>query len=289
MRLFVGSKGGVSTPGGAVALADRDVGPLTAKGSDVWAIVDSQEVWQGPDPWALRARWEGAALTCLTALDDGAVLVGTAEAHLLRLDCDGFVPVGSFDAWPPRADWYTPWGGPPDTRSLAAVDGEALVNVHVGGVARQYDGGWEALVNIDVDVHQIVVAPDGSFLVATGAAGFGRSTDGGKTWRWDDDGLHGSYCRAVAVAEEGVLLTASTGPGRTRGAVYRRPVGDVGRWEQTGPLVDGNIDTFWLAAAGSDAAFATADGSVWVSDDSGATWAESARAPGSPRGLVYVT
>lgn len=273
---------------GETALAGRAVGPLAARDDEVWAIVDGRDVWRGPDPWQPQASWDGPRLTCLVPLDDGAVLVGTAEAHLLCLDGTGFRPVASFDEWPPRDAWYTPWGGPPDTRSLATAAGEPLVNIHVGGVARQRGGEWQPLVDIDVDVHQISAGPDGSLLVATGAAGFGSSTDGGSTWLWDTDGLHGSYCRALAVAGDYVLLTASTGPGRTRGAVYRRALGDAGPWKRTGPLVDGNIDTFWLAAAGDAAAFAAADGTVWVSADAGATWTEEVRAPGTPLGLAYV-
>jgi hypothetical protein len=280
----------VASTAGVAGLADREVGPLavSSEGGEVWAIVDGREVWRGPEPWSHQASWDRARLTCLAPLGDGAVLVGTAEAHLLRLDGGSLQPVASFDEWPPRADWYTPWGGPPDTRSLASSGDMPLVNVHVGGVARGGDRGWEALVDIDVDVHQIVVAPDGSFLVATGASGFGRSADGGGSWQWDATGLHGSYCRAVAVAGDQVLLTASTGPGRTRGAVYRRALGDTGPWTRTGPMVDGNIDTFCLAAAGDQAAFAAADARVWASSDAGATWSEAGPAAGSPRGLAFV-
>jgi hypothetical protein len=280
----------VASTAGVAGLADHEVGPLTASSgcAEVWAIVDGREVWRGPEPWLHQASWDGARLTCLAPVGDGEVFVGTAEAHLLRLDSGHLQPVASFDDWPPRAQWYTPWGGPPDTRSLAAAGNEPLVNVHVGGVARGSDRGWEALVDIDVDVHQIAVAPDGSLLVATGAAGFGRSTDGGRTWQWDATGLHGSYCRAVAVAGDQVLLTASTGPSQTRGAVYRRTLGESGPWTRTGPMVDGNIDTFWLAAAGDEAAFAAADGRVWISSDAGATWVEAGPAAGSPRGLAFV-
>src|SRR5439155_14383623 len=161
-------------------------------------------------------------------------------------------------------------------RSMAATaDGEVLVNIHVGGVALAADGldeQWRALVDIDVDVHQVVVAPDGSFLVATGAAGFGRSTDGGAHWSWDTDGLHGGYCRAIAVAGDHVLLTASPGPhGQIEGAVHRRPLGATGEWERVSDFVDGNIDTFWLAADEDEAAFATEDGRVFVSTDAGTT------------------
>ena len=289
MELLVGTSVGVGGPDGSVTMTGRAVGPLASSGSHAWAIVDGQEVWRGPDPWVIQATWEGARLTCLLPLDDGTLLVGTAEAHLLRLDGAGLQAVTSFDAWPPRADWYTPWGGPPDTRSLAATDGEPLVNVHVGGVAHEHAGTWAPLVDIDVDVHQIMVGPDGSLLVATGAAGFGRSTDQGGDWSWDAEGLHGSYCRAVAVAGDQVLLSSSTGPRQTRGAVYRRGLGEAGSWTRTGPFVDGNIDTFWLTAAGDHAAFATGDGTVWLSSDAGANWAEGGQVTGSPLGLAYLT
>jgi hypothetical protein len=208
---------------------------------------------------------------------------------VVRLDGDELVPWTSFDDAPGRARWHTPWGGPPDTRSIAGRDDAVLVNVHVGGVVRSDDGEtWHPLVDIDVDVHQVVVAPDASVLVATGAAGFGRSTDGGATWRWDHGGLHGSYCRAVAMAGEFVLLSASTGPGHTRGAVYRRGLGQAGSWERVTELVDGNVDTFWLDASPDLAAFVTDDGSLWTSADDGATW-ERATGPSARPRAVLVT
>src|SRR5437763_7767874 len=114
--------------------------------------------------WARRAVWEGPVLSCLLP-HAGGLLVGTHEAHLLELSGDTLVALPSFEAVPEREAWYTPWGGPPDTRSLAA-DGEAvLANVHVGGVLASDDlARWQALVDIDVDVHQIVVAPDHSLV-----------------------------------------------------------------------------------------------------------------------------
>ncbi|HET9442214.1 MAG TPA: hypothetical protein VFO65_02755 [Acidimicrobiales bacterium] len=284
----------VATEEGTEGLGGRPVGPLaTAAGGEVWAVVGERELWRRPP----GGSWEEVAvgghdLTCVQPLGTG-VVVGTAEAHLLELDGDGrhLETVASFDAVADRAKWYTPWGGPADTRSIAASGDVLLVNIHVGGVARSDDGPrgpWRALVDIDVDVHQVIAAPDGSLLVATGAAGFGRSTDGGETWAWDHEGLHGSYCRAVAVAGDHVLLSASTGPHTTRGAVYRRPLGSAGGWERVGGLVPGNVDTFWLAAAGDTAAFATEAGAVWASADAGATWDLVRQVGGRPRGLALV-
>ncbi|HSS10453.1 MAG TPA: hypothetical protein VLL25_11245, partial [Acidimicrobiales bacterium] len=250
--------------------------------------VDGREVWRCVEDWALAATWDGPPLTCLVASGDG-LMVGTAEAHVLRLSDPTLVLDESFDRLPERASWYTPWGGPPDTRSMAADADSVLVNIHVGGVARRdRSGPWRSLVDIDVDVHQIAVAPDGSLLAATGAAGFGRSTDAGATWEWDSDGLHGSYCRAVTVAGDEVLLTASTGPRGTQGAVYRRQLGRQGGWERISDLVKGNIDTFWLAASGETAAYVTQDGQLWASDDAGSTWDHVSDLTAAPRALALV-
>jgi hypothetical protein len=283
MAVLIGTTVGLE---GAEELAGRSVGPMAVGSDEVWAIVDGREVWRGAGEWERVATWDGPALTCVQPVG-GGLAVGTAEAHVLWLD-DGRLRVDeSFEALEDRGHWYTPWGGPADTRSMAAEDGTVLVNVHVGGVARRdADGRWHPLVDIDVDVHQVVVGPDGSLLAATGAAGFGRSADGGATWTWDDEGLHGSYCRAVAVAGDHVLLTASTGPGRTRGAVYRRPLGGSGSWELVAGPVAGNIDTFWLAAAGDDAAFVTQDGAVSISDDAGTTWSPAGSTAGRPIGIA---
>ena len=54
-----------------------------------------------------------------------------------------------------RDRWYTPWGGPPDTRSMTSADGKVYANVHVGGVVRSADAGrtWQpTALDIDADV-----------------------------------------------------------------------------------------------------------------------------------------
>jgi hypothetical protein len=304
--LIATGDGVVGLPG----LEGRDVGAIATSSRDdatVWALVDGAEVWrhERPTGWFRAASTDDGspALTCLAVARDGdGVLVGTTGAHLARVvdgsgggGGGGRIEVdGEFDALADRQRWYTPWGDPPDTRSIAVDpdDGSPLVNIHVGGVARRTPGdGWRALVDIDVDVHQVLVAPDGSYLVATGAAGFGRSTDHGRTWRWDADGMHGSYCRAVAVTGGGdqVLVSASEGPHQATGAVYRRPLGSDGAWQRVTPMVDGNVDTAWLAGdtGGTSAAFVTQDGVLFVSTDAGATWDEAGPTPAPPRALAF--
>lgn len=255
-----------------------------------WALADGRDVLASDDggaSWAEVAT-VGAGLEahCLAAADDG-VLVGTSEAHVLRLDGGGggaaaggrpaLTPDASFDAIPTRDQWYTPWGGPPDTRSLAA-DGRAMfVNVHVGGVWRSAGDGWEEKIEVDADTHQVAVA-GGRVLVAA-AVGFAESTDGGETFEWSTDGLHATYARAVALAGGTVLLTTSTGPWTKQAAVYRRDVeGGPFRKAHDGlpEWFTANIDTFCLAASGSTAAFGTDDGEVHVSTDAGRSWEQAA-------------
>jgi hypothetical protein len=279
--LRIGTADGIhSSDGTAVALAGRAVTALVPG----WALTDGDTVWRetGGGDWAeaavLDSPWPATALLPLGA----TVLVGTREAHLLRLDPDGRVaPVAAFEDLPARREWYTPWGGPADVRSLAAADDIAYVNVHVGGIARSDDGGttWAATsLDIHTDVHQVLALP-GRVLAAAGDGGLLTSVDAGVTWRQDVDGLHGTYCRAVAVAGDTVLVTASTGPSTTRAAVYRRAL-DGGAFER---CRDGlpewfarNIDTGCLAARGSEAAFGTADGRVFTSRDAGVHWEEVA-------------
>jgi photosystem II stability/assembly factor-like uncharacterized protein len=269
--------------GGEVALPGHRVTAMTRTDDGWLALLEGRSLWRGDGgtAWEEVAAVDGPAATCLVAVPGGA-LVGTAEAHLVRVDVEGRTEVvAGFEEAEGRDGWYTPWGGPPDTRSLAAApDGTLFANVHVGGILRSTDGGqtWAPTIDVDTDVHQ-VLAPGGPVLAAS-AYGLAESADGGVTWDLVTDGLHATYSRAVARAGDDVLLSASTGPGGDRSAVYRREGG-------TGPLercraglpewLDGNVDTDWLAASGPDAAFATADGTVYASSDAGRTWDVVAR------------
>jgi hypothetical protein len=197
---------------------------------------------------------------------------------------DGATPVASFDAIPTRDEWYTPWGAPPDIRSVAvAAAGETLVNVHVGGLWRSDDvereGSWHQEVETDADVHQVVIDPASGWQVIAAAVGFAARPPGG-AWSFTADGLHASYARAVTVAGDTALITASTGPFTEHAAVYRRPLTADGPFERcTAGLPERfptNIDTACLAAEGATVAFGTREGDVFVSTDEGATWEQAA-------------
>ena len=284
--LLIGTTGGLyrGSEGNPVQFGEREVTALAQAGEGWWAIVDGRELWRtdGLDAWMQEAVAEGLRANCLLPAG-GDLLVGTSEAHLLRLRVSALERIRSFDEAPGRDEWFTPWGGPPDVRSITQdLSGAIYVNVHVGGILRSADGGgsWTTTLDIGSDVHEVAFHPASGHLLAASAWGLGLSEDEGASWRFDRDGLHGTYCRAVRVAGETILVTASTGPYTHRGAIYRSRLDDDGPLQRCeGGLPDwfgSNLDTHCLATSGSEAAFGTDEGSVFASSDEGATWALAA-------------
>jgi hypothetical protein len=262
-----------------IELAGRSVTWLARDRDRLWAIVDGAELWHRDEDWRQVAHAPGWRATC-AAVMAGEVLVGTAEAHLLRLVDDELRIVEPFEAVDGRGGWYTPWGGPPDTRSIANWDEDIYVNVHVGGIPRTSDGGrsWTPTIDVDADVHQVTTAT-GAVLAAC-AGGLAVSTDRGGSWTMRNEGLSAPYSRAVAVCGAAVLVSSSEGPRGGRAAVYRGAIASGG-FEHcaAGPgWFDGNIDTACLDALpdGALAAFGTADGRLYASTDGGSTWHEVA-------------
>ncbi len=262
------------------AFAGKALTALAADGACEWAIADGRTLWEGADAsFTQRATIEGHEATCLAPTRDG-LLVGTAQAHLLRLTDRGLAPLESFETTEGRAAWYTPWGDPADVRSISvARDGAVYVNVHVGGVVRSPDGGrtWTPTVDIESDVHQVLAHPSRAEVVLAAAAdGFGISRDGGASWRFLTEGMHAHYLRAVAASDDTVLVSASSGPGGRRAALYRGPIDAQAPFERCGdglPTWFGdNVDTGCLTAQGSFIACGTEDGRVFRSLDAGRSW-----------------
>jgi hypothetical protein len=262
-------------------LADREVVALAVADGALWALDGGETVLRrGPDgSWTEVAG--GSSLTCLLPGGDG-LLVGMEPARLLRLEGGSLAPLSSFEETPGHERWHTPWGGPPAVRSMARdLAGRLHVNVHVGGIPRSLDGGasWQQTIEVDSDVHQVLAHPAlADVVLAATAMGLARSDDGGGRWRFETEGMHADYCRAVAVAGGTVLVSASSGPSGRRAAVYRAPLDGPVRFERcrTGlpEWFDNNIDSGCLAADGEVVAFGTDDGSLFRSEDAGATWAE---------------
>ena len=290
MSVLVGTAAGLFelTSDGARSidgLGSRDVTALARDGRRAWGISDGRQLWspEGRSWKAVRAL-DGWSATCLAPTRDG-LLVGTEEAHLVRITDAGYATVEPFERVDGRARWHTPWGDPAEVRSIAIGTSDAIyVNVHVGGVVRSRDRGrsWTPTLDIECDVHEVLAPAEwpGWVLVAA-AVGFGISRNGGDSWEFTTAGLHAHYLRAVAVSGTMVLVSASTGPRSSRAAVYRRRLEGPGDFERCRSGLpewfDGNIDTGCLAAQGTRVVFGTADGRIFRSEDAGGSWELAAR------------
>ena len=214
-----------------------------------------------------------AKVTCMLLLTASPLeaLLGTRPAALYHLSGGGGAArLGGFDALHVRTGWHTPWGGPPDVRSLAATpDGWIYADIHIGNVMVSPDRGrtWDP-VNPDLneDVHQVTTCPAAPDRVyANTARAVYLSEDRGQSWESRGKALGHRYGRAVAVhpAKPNLCLASvSDGPRgeNVHGQLYRTADGGRG-WDH---LADGfpestaqNIDTFHLAV--------TPDGTGWAS------------------------
>jgi hypothetical protein len=282
-RTLVGTRSGLWQACGeplepVTEFATRTVSALAQSGGAAWAILDGRIVVQrNGDRWTERASLVDQRATCLAPTQNG-LLIGTTRAHLFLL-ADTLEPVESFETVDGRERWHTPWGDPADVRSIAVdLDGAIYVNVHVGGVVRSRDAGrtWTPTVDIEADVHQVIAHPARAQIVLAAAAeGFGISRDGGDSWQFITDGMDASYARAVAVAGEAVVVSASSGPRGHRAALYRKLLDGDRAFERCTdglPRFESNIDTGCLAAHGSIVVFGTDDGRLFRSLDGGTRW-----------------
>lgn len=283
--LHVATASGLRSVGGTdrPEMDDRDVNVLHVDAAgNRWALVDRHELWRdAAGSWEMVARSADHRLNCL-AVHGENVWVGASDARLGRLEEEELVWSQSFDAAPGRDEWFTPWGGPPDVRSLTVGDGHLFVNVHVGGILRSdLDGSaWEPTIDIGSDVHEVTTGPggDGSVVAAT-AWGLALSGDRGETWEFEGEGLHASYARAVGLTDGALFMTASQGPFGGRAAIYRRLRDGRGFTKCENGLPEwfaGNIDTGCVATSGARVAFGTEDGRVFLSEDEGSSWEQAA-------------
>lgn len=262
-------------------LAGSSVQAIASSPDGLWAIVDRNAVWHqsSNSQWHPVATVKDLRLNCLLPLEQ-TVLVGTSEAHLMQLLEDQLQRIDSFEQVEGRDEWYTPWGGLPDVRSLAVgSSGELYVNIHVGGILRSTDQGrsWQPTLDLHADVHEVRTVGDRpGLVVAATAEGLAVSHNSGETWEFDRSHLHATYARAVAVCGDAILMSASLGPHGGKAALYRRSLGQPGTFEK---CQDGlpewfpnNINTGCLAASGQVAVFGTQDGQIFRSQDAGQTW-----------------
>jgi hypothetical protein len=255
--------------------------------------------------WATAATSE-FELSCCMAVRD-TVYVGTDDARMLRLSHGGGVldPINGFESVEGRDTWFAGSAivngqrvGPPlGIRSVAAnANGSILfANVHVGGIPRSMDGGstWHPTIDINSDVHEVSAHQANPRIVAAAAAvGLCVSRDSGATWITERQGLHASYCSAVAFSGDDILVSASTDHFASQGRIYRRPLkpdGSLVAVEGGMPAwTEGIVDTGCIAASGSSIAIADRGGNLYLSDDFGRAWScRSTKLP-APSGVVIV-
>jgi hypothetical protein len=274
------------------AFANQPVRGLAADGRDgALFIVGGHSVYRRtPDGAFSTLATSELDLACCMAVGD-VIYVGTDNARLLRLAGSGrFDALGGFDGVPGRDAWYAGSAlidgrrvGPPlGIRSMTATsDGTVLlVNVHVGGIPRSVDGGetWQPTLDIHHDVHDVCAHPTRPGLVAAAAAsGLCVSRDGGTTWAVEQEGLHASYCSAVAFLGDDVVVAASTDHFASEGSIYRRAVdrddgltpveSGLPRW------TTGIVDTGCISVRHSIAVLVDRSGRMYISADAGGTWA----------------
>ncbi len=275
-RLLLGTDDGVVDLDGERALAGHRVNSLSRDG---WAVIDAATVVREVEP----GRWEEVAVLPaanrnehrpVLPLGDHAI-VGTGDGLLRVANADTALLPG-FTEVDGREHWHAVGSSQPYVRSLTATaDGVLHANVHVGGIPRSTDDGktWRPTIDVDADVHQVRAHPERpELVVAAAAVGVCISCDGGRTWTVHTDGLHATYCRAVAATGDTVLVSASTGPFTDRSAVYRRAIDSDQPFERVSAWLPHNVDTECLVAAGDHAAFGGPDGRVFVSNDAGRSW-----------------
>jgi len=203
------------------------------------------------------------------------VWIGADEARLFGLEKGQIAEDEFFREAPGREDWYTPWGAPADVRSMTLdADHTLYINIHVGGIIRYDNTGLVPTLDISADVHQVSAHPSqkGAVFAAT-AWGLAQSHNG-HDFDFRTDGLHSNYCRAVAVLEDRVLVSASTGPSTKRGRLYAGELWDG----QLHPVSAGlpewfeeNLNTHCLVAD-REAVYAGVGDTVWRSEDKGESW-----------------
>ena len=276
MDLLIGTATGVRMLDGTTPISGTRINHLARYEDDWWAADGKGRVHRNGE--AVASLPSGVAPLCVQPTPD-TVWIGASDARLFRLVGSTASEDELFATAPGRDAWHTPWGGPADVRSMTLDDDDTLyINVHVGGILRYDSAGVVPTLDIDADVHQVAAHPSQKGAIFAATAHGLATTNNGHDFEFRTEGLHASYCRAVAVLDSRALVSASTGPSTSRGRLYR---GDL--WD--GPLepvtnglpdwFDGNLNTACLVVNGGSV-FAGLGDTLWQSDDAGDSWTEIA-------------
>jgi hypothetical protein len=155
------------------------------------------------------------------------------------------------------------------------------------------DGGrtWQPTIDINCDVHEVRAhQADPDIVVAASAIGLCISRDAGATWTIERDGLHASYCSAVAFSGDDILVSASTDHFSALGGIYRRPIRPDGEIVALGdglPMwINGIADTGCIATNGSTIVVVDRAGTLYLSTEFGPGWSLSSSELPTPSSVL---
>ncbi|MGH3649893.1 MAG: hypothetical protein ACRDU9_04220 [Acidimicrobiia bacterium] len=273
MTLLVGTTAGLFQVDGSSEqlIGDTRIMHISRDAAGWWVVDSDGRITHDGAEAAVIAT--GSAL-CVQPSPD-TIWIGADRARLFALESGELVEDEFFTEAPGRDQWFTPWGDPAAVRSMTLdADHTLYINVHVGGVLRYDNTGLVPTLDISADVHQLASHPTAPGAIFAACARGLAATHNGHDFDIRSDGLHAPYCRAVAVMDDSVLISASTGPRTSQGRLYKSPL-----WEgEFTPLTrglpewfDGNVDTHCVVAQGSVAHVGHND-TVWRSEDAGETW-----------------
>jgi hypothetical protein len=273
MSVLVGTGAGAfSLETGDEVIGGTRINHIARDTSGWWAVDGKSRVHHNGEVVATMP--DGAVPLCVQPTPE-TVWIGADRARLYAFADSEIEEDDFFDAAPGREAWHTPWGGPPAVRSMALdADHTLYINVHVGGILRYDNTGLVPTVDIASDVHQVAAHPTtkGAIFAATGRGL--AAAHNGHDFEFRVEGLHATYCRAVAVLDDRLVLTASTGPNSHDARVYTAPLWEGEFVRVTGGLpeqFDENVDTHCVITYGSWLYLGHGD-TVWGLADSGATW-----------------
>ncbi len=207
---------------------------------------------------------------------NGSVFAGVEPAALWEVDPEGPVELVGLQSVEGYEDWYSPWG-PADLSTIAVDGGRVVVGVEQGGVAVSTDHGlsWEARnEGLCDDVHAVAV--EGACLYVTTGMGFYRSSDEGRSWEWECDGLDRGYTQGVAVSGSTLLVSCASGPppmwekGGPEAAIFRASIDEHPlKWVVASDEFAGNVERQALAAGDGIAVAGTTEGEFIVGNGDG--------------------
>ena len=213
------------------------------------------------------------------------LLLGSGEGQLYHFgnSSNPAQRLNQFAELPCRANWYTPWGGPPAVRSLALSGDWIYADIHVGSIMCSPDRGesWTPVEpHLHEDVHQVAtssLAPERVYANTADAVYI--SPDRGSTWEHRSSGMNARYGRALAVHQQDpdcLLASISNGPhGETQCKLYRSD--DAGlNWSHVDhgfpSHTQNNIDTFQIGFDAEGGAWCAVGPTLYTSADRGQSW-----------------